>query len=567
MAAGTGSAVELAGLTDVGLKRQNNEDSFTAFEIPPAAPGAPPVYCLAVADGMGGMEHGERASTAAIGAVEKLLPQALRLGKHVPDLARVLGVVIEAADEAAGRATDSPGQSGTTIVLALVQGDKAYVGSVGDSRAYLMSQGSLSRLTTDHTVSPGSNVLTQALGTGRPITPSATVARLKPGDTLLLASDGLHYYLKDQDLSALLSRPVQDLNGLCRALVDRAKAGGGHDNITVVAARTPAGQVAPVAREVQPLYRRWEIYGVCACLLVAGALSRQLFPPRPPTPTPTTKASLTCLQDITRSRQSAVFRLQARPTLSVNGDEPQPAEKTWSVSVWIQYDGQRKFRVKSDLAGIVISLPRPKRPDTGEAVYPCAKRVGSYYVSDWKEPFKEQLTGKAFLRVPGLSGEIMILPGRSGQRALGAEQEAGAPSTRSGMLSNPPFPNTERAVSQKSGEGGKGHGTNPKKVHRESVRTSSTGTVKVAKPGKAPSYTTKDASIAPSKNSASGPKKPTSTKGSGTSANTKGTIGPSGGATNPAGAPSTVATESSGSGSQQTSEPIVAEQTPEKNRP
>lgn len=143
---------------------------------------------------------------------------------------------------------------GTTLVGVLVQetepGRTAWIANVGDSRCYLLRNSSLLQLTTDHSVveeqiqagllsreqaefSPVRNIITRAIGTQPQVSADIVEQPLAPGDTLLLASDGLMRELADREISSALLSSAE-LEDACTALIQRALAKGGRDNMTVL---------------------------------------------------------------------------------------------------------------------------------------------------------------------------------------------------------------------------------------------------------------------------------------------------------------------------------------------
>jgi len=225
---------------------------------------------LVVADGMGGQGGGDIASQVAVSTVVNHLLNCMpwataRLPtssppSHSPSLPGVRDQLISAMAEGdstvrvAGAQSGVP-QMGTTLTLALVLWPVAYVAHVGDSRCYLMRDGQLGRLTTDHTlaqklseVSPNSvdatsrlhHILWNSLGASDDL-PQPEIQRLalQAGDTLLLCSDGLTKYVSDQQLARMLSGEAS-AEQRCAMLVERANAAGGADNVTAVVAQIHA---------------------------------------------------------------------------------------------------------------------------------------------------------------------------------------------------------------------------------------------------------------------------------------------------------------------------------------
>ncbi len=247
----------ITGATHRGLKRLANQDCFATG---PVAGGGFAVVC----DGMGGQQGGEVASRMACDAmVEAILRDFATL---TTGSARDIWIksALEAAAKAASYAIFELGESqehlqgmGTTLVAALVIGWQAYILHAGDSRAYLLREGTLSQLTTDHTMvqmlldrgditlsesrhHPQRHYITRALGVGPSIEPECTMLTLLPGDLLLLCTDGLYNFVPPDALEALAQAGAA--TGSVEELIAAANAGGGGDNITAVFIG-PAGEV------------------------------------------------------------------------------------------------------------------------------------------------------------------------------------------------------------------------------------------------------------------------------------------------------------------------------------
>jgi serine/threonine protein phosphatase PrpC len=241
------------GVTDVGRKRKNNEDVFVADEE---------LGLFAVADGMGGHRAGEEASRLAVETVGDHLrahqdvvaalardpSEANKLAAHqlVYDAFQKACATVYAAQEADERKKGM----GSTLVSVVRAGDRAIVGHVGDSRVYLFRGGSVYRLTEDHTLAEAQvkqgmlsreaaeksdfrNVLLRAIGAQPSVQVDTLLMDLLAGDVLLLCSDGLHGYVRDEELPGLLARQATPAD-LPRALVDLANERGGKDNITAL---------------------------------------------------------------------------------------------------------------------------------------------------------------------------------------------------------------------------------------------------------------------------------------------------------------------------------------------
>jgi serine/threonine protein phosphatase PrpC len=230
--------------SDVGRARSGNEDSYLCGRT-----------VFAVADGLGGHQGGEVASAAAVAPLAALDGRELATPGEA---AEALAAAIQEANSAIlERAAGDPSLwgMGTTMTAAAITADgHLQLAHVGDSRAYLLRDGALEQLTTDHTVvaelvrrgrltaelaaiHPERSILTRAVGLDPRIpvdTPDPL--DLRPGDQYLLCSDGLTEAVADPSIAELLSAN-EDGDGACRSLIDAANEAGGPDNITVVLVR------------------------------------------------------------------------------------------------------------------------------------------------------------------------------------------------------------------------------------------------------------------------------------------------------------------------------------------
>lgn len=258
---GSGSAgLRAAARTDPGRMRGSNEDDTLLAELEDDQ-GTARVGVYAVADGMGGHEKGEVASRLAVKAVLDALQSHpfFKEGAHLADQVADDAVldVLRAAVAAANRAVyrhkvEQNTDMGTTIVLVLATSSAAYVANVGDSRAYLIRDGQIRQVTEDHSLvermvasgqiteaearlHPQRNVITRSLGADPTVEADLFVERLRPGDRVLLCSDGLSGMLSDAAIAQIASSEP-DLDRACRLLVRAANDAGGKDNISVVLA-------------------------------------------------------------------------------------------------------------------------------------------------------------------------------------------------------------------------------------------------------------------------------------------------------------------------------------------
>jgi PPM family protein phosphatase len=235
--------LEVFGLSDPGCVRSNNEDYF----ISDSESG---IFILA--DGMGGANAGEYASRlSAEGLYEYLLNPANR---DIPEaLEQGFFQVNSAVRQAAGGNPDLEGMGTTLLVARAIRNigeERLQISSVGDSRAYLCSNGTLSLLTQDQTwvaevgarlglsddalkKHPMRHVLTMAVGSSEELRVFSRSVEMKFADQILLCSDGLHGVLNEKTLGETL-HSEKTLPEKCHYLVEAAKSAGGPDNVTVV---------------------------------------------------------------------------------------------------------------------------------------------------------------------------------------------------------------------------------------------------------------------------------------------------------------------------------------------
>jgi len=253
----------VCGATNVGVRRADNQDAFviadlgsgdlsnpcSRTEIPLSTQG----ILLLVCDGMGGAAAGDLAARIAADAVKRQLVGAGQAVVEHPNeslksaVSGANGAVLAEADvRPAARGM------GTTCTAAIVLPDRLSVAQVGDSRAYLLRDGRLQRMTRDQTMAdqlvelgalrpeqvaayPYRHVLIQAVGTRSTIEPVTSEARLQRGDRILLCSDGLHGPVPDHEIARILGAPA-DINRVTQELIHAALSAGGPDNVTVVVA-------------------------------------------------------------------------------------------------------------------------------------------------------------------------------------------------------------------------------------------------------------------------------------------------------------------------------------------
>jgi PPM family protein phosphatase len=303
-------AADTIAKTDTGRQRRENEDC--AFARAPV---------FVVADGMGGAQAGEVAAQIAIDAFSHGLPDSgspeERLATRVQEANQRIWEQSRTRSEQAGM--------GTTITAAYLDDSELAIAHVGDSRGYLFRDSSLIRLTQDHSLvdelvrrgklteeqaaeHPQRSIITRALGAEATVEVDTWTYPVRPGDVLLLCSDGLTSMVSEERIQEIL-RGSMDLNVAAQQLIDEANAAGGRDNITVVLSRIedagalrdggqptevrpadadreapPAAAAAPPARR-RPLRRRAKVLAALAAtaivlgLVIGGGYlaTRQLY--------------------------------------------------------------------------------------------------------------------------------------------------------------------------------------------------------------------------------------------------------------------------------------------------
>jgi len=244
--------VEFAALTDLGRVRTNNEDYFG--HVVPDSPerATSHGWLFVLADGVGGHNRGEVASRIT---VESVLA-GFRASPAVNSFESLLIRLVKEANTEVYEAGIAAGPAGagmsTTVVLCAVRHDRVYVAHVGDSRCYLIRNGTIKSLTRDHTVaneqlrlgliSAGQagpitrHALSRSIGSELFVNVESGIFAVLPGDTLLLCSDGLHGAVPDSKIASTVASAT-DLDSAARNLIDLANQLSGDDNVTVQLAR------------------------------------------------------------------------------------------------------------------------------------------------------------------------------------------------------------------------------------------------------------------------------------------------------------------------------------------
>jgi serine/threonine protein phosphatase PrpC len=244
--------VKTAGLTHVGRQRQHNEDSFLVEDT---------ARLFLVADGMGGHAAGEIASRIAVDSISEFILHTKEddgTWPHAYDeqFKRSTNRLMAAVRMANTRVLEAMRKDarlrgmGTTVVAAIADGDVMSFAHVGDSRAYLIRDNALTRITNDHSwvfeqvqagmlteaeaeKHPLRNVITRALGGALQVNPDASEIQAKPGDMFLLCSDGLTGMVPEDEILRIVTENADPVVA-CQKLIDDANERGGLDNITAI---------------------------------------------------------------------------------------------------------------------------------------------------------------------------------------------------------------------------------------------------------------------------------------------------------------------------------------------
>lgn len=233
--------MKYAAITDIG-KRSHNEDSYL---LPPEGCD---ICLFAVADGMGGHAAGAVASKLLVEGLSGN-PVAFETGREIEQLKSAIERVNLSVFEIAEEDISLRGM-GSTLVCALILGDKFIAANVGDSRLYHFDGEICSRVTIDHSlveqlvlqgaitrkqarIHPQRNIITRAMGISPVVDVDLFERDWEPGDMLMLCSDGLHGSVEDEDIAEVLQSDL-NLETKCELLVRRALNNGDTDNITII---------------------------------------------------------------------------------------------------------------------------------------------------------------------------------------------------------------------------------------------------------------------------------------------------------------------------------------------
>ena len=239
--------MKIVGKSDVGKIRPTNEDSFATGELPGGA-----IFAI-VCDGMGGANGVDTASDTAVKIISSHIASGYRQEMNGNSVKRMLQSAAFAANVTIfdmAKSVESLKVMGTTLVVALIIEDTAYIAHAGDSRAYLISSDKkISQITRDHSVvqhmleigeltseealhHPRRNVITRALGVGETVEVEYNEIDFSEGDLILICTDGLTNYLDNEGILDILRG--YEFSEYANELIESANQNGGGDNITVV---------------------------------------------------------------------------------------------------------------------------------------------------------------------------------------------------------------------------------------------------------------------------------------------------------------------------------------------
>lgn len=235
--------IKTAYLTDTGRTRELNEDYVYASEKPVG--NLPNLFI--VADGMGGHNAGDFASDFTVKTMVEEIEASFEKNPSII-FQKAINVANQKLREIAASDASKRGM-GTTVVAATCMGKYLQVANVGDSRLYVVND-TIKQITTDHSYveemirrgnlqrenarsNPNKNIITRAVGAKSEIQADIYVLELKPGDLLLMCSDGLSNMLEDEEMRMIIKRQ-RDIVEMAEKLIEAANNNGGKDNISVV---------------------------------------------------------------------------------------------------------------------------------------------------------------------------------------------------------------------------------------------------------------------------------------------------------------------------------------------
>ena len=240
--------VQFGQASDFGKVRTNNEDAMGSFIPDSRHQARSHGYLFAVADGVGGMDLGEVASSTAISVITEEFAKAQAGTMLISLLPRLIQHANAAVHDCTLASEYRGKKMATTLVACALRYDQAIVSHVGDSRCYLVRHGKCRQVTQDHTLvneqrkmglitaediadSDARHVLIRSLGPEMFVSPDTTALTLQPGDVLVLCTDGLHDEMKEPMIAEIVSQK-KSMDEIARELVARAVEIDGGDNTT-----------------------------------------------------------------------------------------------------------------------------------------------------------------------------------------------------------------------------------------------------------------------------------------------------------------------------------------------
>ncbi len=236
--------MECFSMTDTGVKRTMNQDYIFCSEEPVGS--FPNLFV--VADGMGGHKAGDYASKTCVDYVVDSIKNSDRK-TPISILEQAINRANEQILKEAQNNKDLEGM-GTTFVCSVIMDNTMYVANIGDSRLYVINEKEIRQITEDHSlveemirtgelgrkearIHPNKNIITRALGTTEEVTADYFEVDVRPGDVILLCSDGLSNMMDDDDIMYILRR-YEKIGTAGKKLVEKANACGGRDNISII---------------------------------------------------------------------------------------------------------------------------------------------------------------------------------------------------------------------------------------------------------------------------------------------------------------------------------------------
>jgi len=240
--------VQFGQASDFGKVRTNNEDAMGSFIPSSRQQARSHGYLFAVADGVGGMDLGEVASSTAITVMAEEFGKAQAGTMLISLLPRLIQHANAAVHDCTLASEYRGKKMATTLVACALRYDQAIVSHIGDSRCYLVRNGKARQVTQDHTLvneqrkmglitadeiadSDSRHVLIRSLGPEMFVSPDTSAITLQPGDILVLSTDGLHDEMKEDMIAEIVSQK-KDMNEIARELVAKAVEIDGGDNTT-----------------------------------------------------------------------------------------------------------------------------------------------------------------------------------------------------------------------------------------------------------------------------------------------------------------------------------------------